>query len=77
MNPHVPKRILNRLAAYIHLLRVLSAARSGFDFALPVLPILAKYGLCLPAACLIHLAIRPLTKTPAKYRVLVIEKDVF
>ena len=69
--------MLKRLAAYIHLLRVLSKARSSFDFALPVLPILAKYGLCLPAACLIHLTIHPLTKKAAKYRVLVIEKDVF
>lgn len=66
-----------RLASYVHLLRVLSRARSSFDFALPVLPVLAKYGLCLPAACLIHLTIHPLTKNAAKYPVLVIKKDVF
>ena len=77
VSPPVLERILNRLAAYVHLLRVFSRARSSFEFALPVLPILAKYGLCLPAACLVHLTIRPLTKAAAKYRVLVIEKDVF
>ncbi len=71
------ERVFRRLAAYIHFLRVLGAARSSFDLALPVLPILAKYGLCLPAACLVHLTIRPLTEKAAKYRVLVIEKDVF
>ena len=38
---------------------------------------MARFGLCLPAAYLIHRTIRPLTEIPAKYRVLVIEKDVF
>lgn len=63
--------------AYFQLLRVLISARSWFEFALPLLPILAKYGLSLPAAILVHLTIRPMTADKAKYRVLVIEKDVF
>lgn len=71
------ERAATRLANYYRLVRVLSAARSSYDFALPLLPILAKYGLCLPAAYLIHRTIRPLTEIPAKYRVLVIEKGVF
>lgn len=66
-----------RLASYCRLVRSLAAARSNFEFALPLLPILAKLGLSLTAAYLIHRTIRPLTGGPAKHRVLVIEKDVF
>ncbi len=69
--------VRRRTVAYFHLLRVLGRARSSFEFALPLLPILAKYRLYLPAAILVHLTIRPLTTQTTKYRVLVIEKDVF
>ena len=66
-----------RLTNYYRLVRVLAAARSSFDVALPLLPVLARLGLALPAAYLIHRTIRPLTSGPAKYRILVLEKQVF
>jgi hypothetical protein len=74
-----PRRhcIADRLTSYYRLIKVLAKARSSFDVALPLLPILAKLGLALPAAYLIHKTIRPLTGGPAPYHVLVIEKAVF
>ncbi len=71
------RRIAEKLTSYYRLIRVLAKARSSFDVALPLLPILAKLGLALPAAYLIHRTIRPLTTSKATYRVLVIEKAVF
>ncbi len=62
---------------YLILARGLVQARNVQDFALRFLPVLAKAGLALPAAWLVHRTIRPLTSRPARYRVLVIEKAVF
>jgi hypothetical protein len=68
---------LSRLARYVRLVRALIAARDAQDFALKLLPLLAKAGLALPAALLIHRAIGPMSDRRGKYRVLVIRKAVF
>lgn len=66
-----------RLVRYWILVRALVHVRDVQDFALKVLPLLAKAGLALPAALLVHRTIRPLTSTSGRYRILVIEKAVF
>ncbi|OEJ63834.1 hypothetical protein [Magnetovibrio blakemorei] len=66
-----------RLKSYYRLLAALLQARSSFDFALPILPILARLGLAFPIAYLIHKTIQPMTSQSSKYKVLVIEKAVF
>ncbi len=65
------------LARYRLLIVGLVASRSIEDIALKLLPILAKLGLALPAALLVHGATRHMTGGPARYRVLVIRKAVF
>lgn len=65
------------MARYLHFLASVAATRDPVDFALKVLPILAKRGWALPAAYLVHRTIKPLTANPARHRVLVIEKAVF
>jgi len=65
------------LAKYRLLIVGLVASRSIEDIALKLLPILAKLGLALPAAVLVHWSISHMTGGPARYRVLVIRKAVF
>lgn len=65
------------MSRYRQLLRGVVTSRSSVDFALKVLPILAKLGWTLPAAYLIWWTIKPLTPRGSPYRVLVIEKAVF
>lgn len=62
---------------YRRLLVALVRADSLFDFALKLLPILAKLGLALPAAFLVWRTIRPLKQASGPYRLLVIEKAIF
>lgn len=66
-----------RLTRYRQFMAALAASRNVQEFALRLLPILAKLGLALPAAYLIHRTIYPLSGAPARYRVLIIKKAVF
>ena len=66
-----------RLVRYHRLIVALAGAKNIQEFSLKLLPILAKLGLALPAAYLIHRTIHPLKSDPARYRALVIEKAVF
>ena len=66
-----------RLAKYRQLLVGLAISRNLQEFALKIIPVLAKLGLALPIACLIHRTIRPLAGAPSRYLVLIIEKAIF
>jgi hypothetical protein len=59
------------------LLVALLRARDLHDFALKLLPVLAKRGFAWAAAFLVHRTIRPLTPGPRPFRVLIIEKAIF
>lgn len=69
--------VIERLAGYRRLIAALAASRSIFEFARTLLPILAKRGLVLPAALLVHGATHHVKGGPSRYRVLVIKKAVF
>ena len=63
---------------YFNLVRALVVSPDSTDFALKLLPLLAKRDAVRMAAWLLFRAIRPLNfKDSAKYKVLVIEKAVF
>jgi len=70
-------RVTARLTRYRRLIAALATSRDIQEFALRFLPILAKLGLALPAAYLIHRTIHPFSGAPARYRVLIIKKAVF
>lgn len=62
---------------YYRLLDGLLRSRNLEEFALKVIPIFAKFGLALPIAFFMHMAIRKLVGTRTSYRVLIIEKAIF
>lgn len=68
---------LPRWVRYCKFILALVTAQNMQEFARRLLPILARLGLALPAAYLLHRTICPLTCGPARYRVLIIEKWIF
>lgn len=66
-----------RLVRYWKLIVALVTAGDLYTFSLRILAILAKLGLALPAAYLVHRTIRPMTAGTGRHRVLIIEKWIF
>jgi hypothetical protein len=66
-----------RAARYWRLVVALATAKDVHEFSLRILAILAKLGLALPAAYLVHRTIRPMGGGAGRYRVLIIEKWIF
>jgi hypothetical protein len=67
----------HRLLRYLSFINSLITSRDVQEFSLKIIPVFAKLGWAFPIAYLIHRSIRRLVGSPARYRVLIIEKAIF